>query len=136
MAQPSRRAICGSIYTRIKLGGNSGPVVIPKKAAASEMIRRITLKDTIERCPQRGSERRTDCNSSELDRLGAIGPEKDEAVLGHRVASSHWSFQPGQAAALPAVKDEAWVRNPIDRFILAGLDKEGIALRERPTRSR
>src|SRR5436190_89553 len=30
------------LYARIKLGGNSGPVVIPKKAAASEMIRRLS----------------------------------------------------------------------------------------------
>ena len=27
--------------------------------------------------------------------------------------------------ALPAVRDAAWVRNPIDRFILARLEREG-----------
>ncbi len=34
----------------------------------------------------------------------------------------HWSFEPPQRATPPAVKDKAWVRNPIDTFILAGLE--------------
>ncbi len=36
----------------------------------------------------------------------------------------HWSFVPPTRPELPAVKHEAWVRNPIDRFILAGLESE------------
>ena len=39
----------------------------------------------------------------------------------------HWSFIPPKRPALPAVTHEAWVRNPIDRFILARLEKEGLA---------
>ncbi len=38
----------------------------------------------------------------------------------------HWSFEPPQRAALPAVKDQAWVRNPIDAFVLARLEKAGL----------
>jgi hypothetical protein len=34
----------------------------------------------------------------------------------------HWSFQPVRAPRLPDVTDSAWVRNPIDRFVLAGLE--------------
>jgi hypothetical protein len=33
-----------------------------------------------------------------------------------------WSFQPLALPPLPAVKDEAWVRTPLDRFVLAGLE--------------
>jgi len=39
----------------------------------------------------------------------------------------HWSFIPPAKPEPPAVKDEPWVRNPIDRFILAGLEAEGLA---------
>lgn len=39
----------------------------------------------------------------------------------------HWSFIPPERPALPAVTNEGWVRNPIDRFILARLEKEGLA---------
>ena len=39
----------------------------------------------------------------------------------------HWAFQPLAAAAPPAVKNAAWGRNEIDRFVLARLEQEGIA---------
>jgi len=38
----------------------------------------------------------------------------------------HWSFLPPQRPDLPAVKNEAWIRNPIDRFILARLESEAL----------
>ena len=38
----------------------------------------------------------------------------------------HWSFIPPTRPEPPAVKNEAWVRNPIDRFILARLEAEGL----------
>ena len=38
----------------------------------------------------------------------------------------HWSFIPPVRPALPAVKNESWVRNPIDRFILSRLEREGL----------
>src|SRR5579872_1456130 len=42
------------------------------------------------------------------------------------VYKQHWSFVPPVRPALPAVRQAAWVRNPIDRFILARLEKEGL----------
>jgi hypothetical protein len=38
----------------------------------------------------------------------------------------HWSFRPVAAMAPPAVADTAWPVNPIDRFILARLEAEGL----------
>jgi hypothetical protein len=38
-----------------------------------------------------------------------------------------WSFQPLADVSPPDVKDPGWVRTPIDRFILAGLEKAGLA---------
>jgi len=34
----------------------------------------------------------------------------------------HWSFQPVRKPVIPAVKETAWVRNPIDAFVLARLE--------------
>ena len=34
----------------------------------------------------------------------------------------HWSYQPLERAEPPAVRELSWVRNPIDRFILAELE--------------
>ncbi len=39
---------------------------------------------------------------------------------------AHWAYVPPKRPDLPAVRDAAWVRNPIDQFILARLEREGL----------
>nr|UXE44321.1 hypothetical protein Hi04_10k_c2089_00009 [uncultured bacterium] len=39
----------------------------------------------------------------------------------------HWAFVAPKQLALPRVKQATWVRNPIDRFILARLEKAGLS---------
>ena len=39
---------------------------------------------------------------------------------------AHWAFQPVKRPAVPAVKNTAWVANPIDAFILAKLEAKGL----------
>src|SRR5207248_1114296 len=47
-------------------------------------------------------------------------------IAGGAEYQPHWSFIAPTRPALPAVKHEAWVRNPIDRFILAKLEANGL----------
>ncbi len=47
-------------------------------------------------------------------------------IAGGAKYESHWSFVPPKKPALPAVPNPTWCKNPIDRFILAGLDKVGL----------
>jgi len=54
---------------------------------------------------------------------GFGAPPLDPAVA----AKTHWAFQPVRAVEPPAVRDEAWVRTPVDRFILAKLEEKQIA---------
>ena len=49
------------------------------------------------------------------------------AAAGGAPSSTHWAFQKIRRPDLPAVRDHAWPRNPIDNFILAKLESEGIA---------
>ena len=43
-------------------------------------------------------------------------------------AQKHWwAFQPVVKPAVPAVKQTAWTRNPIDAFILAKLEDKGLS---------
>src|ERR1043166_1848895 len=37
----------------------------------------------------------------------------------------HWSYLPVKKPNVPAVKNAAWVRNPIDAFVLERLEKKG-----------
>src|SRR3954471_9858291 len=40
--------------------------------------------------------------------------------------SNHWAYQPVTRPEPPAVTNPTWARNPIDRFILARLEREGL----------
>jgi len=46
----------------------------------------------------------------------------------------HWSFVALAPVKVPEVKNSNWTRNPIDRFILARLEKESIAPSPEATR--
>ena len=41
-------------------------------------------------------------------------------------ARRHWAYQPVKAVEPPAVKDAAWARTPIDRFVLAKLEEKNL----------
>ncbi len=54
--------------------------------------------------------------------LLAIAPARAGEPSDARAVSDHWAFRAPVRPGLPEVKDQGWVRNPIDRFILAGLE--------------
>src|SRR5262249_9747616 len=60
---------------------------------------------------------------------GAAWPEQPgvEPPAASQPVATHWSYIRPVAAHPPDVKNAAWVRNDIDRFVLARLDKEGLA---------
>src|SRR6516162_281365 len=47
---------------------------------------------------------------------------------------THWAFRAPVRPVTPAVRDTAWVRTPLDAFVLARLEEVG--LRPAPTASR
>jgi hypothetical protein len=55
---------------------------------------------------------------------GADWPEIIEKPL--RASSTHWSFQPIRRPEPPSTPKRDWVRNPIDAFVLARLEAEGL----------
>jgi Protein of unknown function (DUF1553)/Protein of unknown function (DUF1549) len=40
---------------------------------------------------------------------------------------NYWAFRAPVRPPVPGVKEKAWIRNPIDSFILAGLEEKGLA---------
>ncbi|WP_298712411.1 DUF1549 and DUF1553 domain-containing protein [Chitinophaga sp.] len=48
----------------------------------------------------------------------------------------HWAFIPPAAPAVPAVDDEAWPRNDIDRFVLARMEEKGLSPNPQADRER
>jgi hypothetical protein len=106
-------------------GGRSGAAVVPGKAAESGLIEAVRGTDGVTPMPYK----RTPLTKAEIGLLttwidqGARAPANEKPDDG---SSSHWAFRPPVRPPLPAVKDASWVRNPIDHFILARLEKEGI----------
>ncbi|HJZ92422.1 MAG TPA: DUF1553 domain-containing protein [Gemmataceae bacterium] len=87
------------------------------KPDASELVRRITSADPDERMPPKDSGRElSKAQADTLRRWVAEGARWEK----------HWAFVPPTRPALPAVMDFAWVRSPIDRFILARLEQAGL----------
>jgi len=101
-------------------------VIQPGNSANSKLIRMVTGADG-KIMPPAGAP----LTAAEIATLRAwIDSGADwGAVTTSKAASAatHWSFRKIERPALPAVKNAAWARNPIDRFILARLEKEGIA---------
>ncbi len=46
----------------------------------------------------------------------------------------HWSFLPPKKPAIPAVSDKKWVRDPLDAFVLARMDREHLEPEAEATR--
>jgi cytochrome c553 len=107
-------------------GGLSGPALVPGKSAESLLVRYVSGLDPEIVMPPSG--KRLEPGEVELLRAwidrGAAWPEEDEEPA---AAARHWAFEPPVRPEPPAVRDESWPRNAIDRFILARLEEEGLA---------
>ncbi len=65
------------------------------------------------------------------DRPLELTPAADQITSLHP-GSKHWAFQPVKRPPLPKVKNQAWVRNPIDAFVAAKQEeKKLVALARR-----
>ncbi len=91
--------------------------IVPGKPDASELVLRIHSSDAAEVMPPKETTKTLSAaERATLARWIAEGAEYQP----------HWSLIAPRRPPLPAVKDPAWVRNPIDRFVLAKLEEIGL----------
>ena len=93
--------------------------IIPGYPESSELIKRIESNDPHYLMPQ-----------SAQGEAKPMRPQ-DIALLKRWIAEGahyrpHWAFEKPERAALPEVQEKAWVKTPIDTFVLARLQKEGL----------
>ncbi len=111
-------------------GGASGkPAVIPGDPNGSPLIRAIRHADPDLAMPPK--QKLTDEQIEALTAwvtMGAPDPRSGTTMLPDpsEVARRHWAFQPVREPSLPPVRDAGWVKAPVDRFILAGLEARGL----------
>ena len=96
---------------------DNGTPIVPGDPAASLIYRRIIEKNTALRMPPEYSHKKLTGGQIETIRLWI----EQEARW-----SDHWAFIPPRRGALPAVKNQKWIRSPIDRFVLARLEAAGL----------
>ena len=106
------------IFREEALGkGKSGRrTIVPGHPDASELISRLTSHDPDVRMPYHAP---------------SLSPEQI-SLLRRWIAegaqwSDYWAFVPPKPQPLPTVKQANWVRQPLDRFILARLDRESLS---------
>ena len=115
-------------------GSESGPVIIPGDRGASRLLQRVASDRDGFRMPP-GGERLGAAEVAALEEWidsGAAWPDShsgpDARAAAREAASqAHWAFQPVRRPDPPGAGQAAWVRNPIDRFVLARLEAEGLA---------
>ncbi|HEY1378304.1 MAG TPA: PSD1 and planctomycete cytochrome C domain-containing protein, partial [Gemmataceae bacterium] len=115
--------------TQALKGGNSGPVIVPGNAAKSRLLAAVAGVDPDLRMPPEGKPALSAGDVSKLRawvEQGARWENRSQKSEVRSQKSSHWAFRPPRRPAVPAVHDPQLVQNPIDSFILARLEKEGL----------
>ena len=124
-------------------GGDNGPVIVAGNPDKSVLMQRILSKDPDEKMPPKGD----DLSPQQVQdvmawiRAGAVDPRTapTKAPSLSETASkakAHWAFQPISKPVVPTVNDRAWVRTPIDAYVLALLERNGMkpnGMADKPT---
>ena len=92
--------------------------IVPNHPEQSELVRRINSKDEAMRMPPVDSGRNLTTREIEL---------LTEWIRQGARWQQHWSFVAPVRPALPKVQNTSWVKNAIDAFVLARLEKEGLS---------
>ena len=116
-------------------GGGRGPAIVPGHPEKSLLIKAIGHTDKDLKMPEDKKLPREHIDAlTQWIKMGAPwpgaaqtagSPKKGEFVISDK-DRAHWSLQPIKRPAIPSVKNDGWVKNPIDAFILAGLEAKGL----------
>jgi len=111
-------------------GDGWGAAIVPGEADDSPLVQFARGDDPDLRMPPKESDV-PPLAANDVETLvawvnaGAVWPDGvDTATVIDK--TDHWAFKPVQRPAVPSVKDAAWPRNDIDRFILARLEAAGL----------
>jgi cytochrome c553 len=104
-------------------GSRSGHVVVPGKADQSMLLQLLAV-GTKPHMPPEGQ--LADAEIAAIARWMDALPAGSLPKRQGPAAGDHWAYAPLTRPEPPAVRNEAWVRDPLDRFVLAKLEAAGI----------
>lgn len=108
-------------------GGDSGPAFEVGKSAESLLIKYVAGLDPDVVMPPEGDKLSTDEVALLRAWIDQGAKWSDDPAGAGKANAAHWSFRPVHRPQSPQVKTEEWIRNPIDRFVLAKLEAKKIA---------
>ncbi len=116
-------------------GGESGPAAVAGDPEKSLLIGAIRYTDEdLQMPPKHRLTAEQVRNFEEWVRMGMPDPRTAKPVAKNTAGADDiqqlrrfWSFQPVSNPPVPAVKDAAWARGDIDRFLLAKMEERGVA---------
>ncbi|MCB1086376.1 MAG: DUF1549 domain-containing protein, partial [Verrucomicrobiae bacterium] len=114
-------------------GGDSGSAVVPGKPEESLLIASLRYDDPdLQMPPEKHGGKLSDgviANFVEWVKRGAPMPEGESVEVAEKMEArmDHWAFKPVQDSPAPAVTNTSWPRTEVDRFVLAELEKKGLA---------
>ena len=106
-------------------GGDTGPAIDTAKPDKSLILTALRWQDPdIEMPPKKKLSDAVIADFAKWIEMGAPDPragavQESKRVIDLKQGREHWAFKPLVQSPLPEVKNSAWVRTPIDRFILA-----------------
>ncbi|MDF2440163.1 MAG: hypothetical protein JWN98_1147, partial [Abditibacteriota bacterium] len=106
-------------------GGLSGVAIVPGNSEKSYLVQRILGAGDEARMPL-GHNPLTPAQIQTIRAWidgGAVWPQSASVEV---KPQKHWAYIKPTQHKPPVVRDKAWVRNPIDNFVLARLEKEGL----------
>ncbi len=118
------------LQDRAMAGGDSGPAIVPGKGAESRLIRYVAgLVEDYQMPPEDAGK------PLSSEQIGVLRAWIDQGAKwsgtgsagAAKPAADHWSFRPPRRVTPPAVKNRAWIRNPIDAFVLGHLERQGMS---------
>ncbi len=113
-------------------GGDQGPAVVPGNVAKSLLLLAVHYGDPeIAMPPKKKGGKIADAKIAALEKwvkMGAPAPAGNGNKLTGLTekAKQHWAYLPLKAVTPPEVKNKAWVKGPIDAFVLAKLEAAGL----------
>jgi len=105
-------------------GGDTGPVIVAGDAKSSVLYKRISHLE--QPGMPFGGQKLPDAAIAQIADWINAGANYDGPLAVGKAALSHWAFQLPQRPPVPEVKNNAWVRNPIDAFVVAEREKRGL----------
>ena len=119
--------------TALLKGADTGPVVVAGDPDKSSLIHAVRQDGDYKMPPPPRAQLPPEAVEALATWVKMGAPWPDGVTLAapkmsvDEARKRHWSFQPVKRPAVPAVKNAAWVKNPIDAFILAKLEEKGLA---------